>query len=237
MENGQTAAGCGRRATLVAPLAAAALALPAGCAAPPPPPPDPALAADSPTIHVVAREWHTDSALPVAAIAHTPLAAALAPTFPGATHLVFGFGERGFFTAPEPGSAEYLAALFPGPGAILATGLRAPPTEAFDPAKVVALRVSRPGLDRLARFVWDDLEKDALGAPRVLTDGPYPGSVFYASSATYTLGYTCNTWTATGLRTAGLPIDPAGVLFVHQAMDRARAAAALQAATAPPAQS
>jgi uncharacterized protein (TIGR02117 family) len=236
MENGQTAAGCGRRATLVAPLAAAALALPAGCAAPPPPPPDPALAADSPTIHVVAREWHTDIALPVAAIAHTPLAAALAPTFPGATHLVFGFGERGFFTAPEPGSGTYIAALFPGPGAILVTGLRAPPAEAFDPAKVVALRVSRPGLDRLARFVWDDLEKDAQGRPRVLQEGPYPGSVFYASSATYTLGYTCNTWTATGLRTAGLPINPAGVLFVHQMMARARDAAALQAAAPPPAQ-
>jgi len=220
----------GRRAILAA--APCALAALAGCAGGP----DVRAAdtslpipADSPTIHVVARDWHTDVGLPVTEIARTPLGIALSHMFPDARHLLFGFGERGFFTAPAPGSGEFLAAIFPGPGAILATPLPQPPAEAFAVSRVVALRVHREGVAALARFIWDDIEKDAGGLPRVITHGPYPGSMFFASTATYTLAYTCNTWTATALRAAGLPVSPSGVLTVGQLMDRARRAAERQA--------
>ena len=65
--------------------------------------------------------------------------------------------------------------------------------------------------------------KDPAPLFRCPLDRDAPGRTSYPYS------YTCNTWTATGLRTAGLPISPAGVLFVHQVMDRAREAAAIQA--------
>ncbi|MHB0887352.1 DUF2459 domain-containing protein [Acidithiobacillus sp.] len=35
---------------------------------------------------------------------------------------------------------------------------------------------------------------------------------------TYDAFYTCNTWTATALHIAGLPVDPQGVLFARQVM-------------------
>jgi hypothetical protein len=59
----------------------------------------------------------------------------------------------------------------------------------------------------------------------VLGDGPYPGSLFYASGDTYALTHTCNTWTAEALQIGGTEVRAAGVLFAGQVMDRARAAA------------
>jgi hypothetical protein len=65
-----------------------------------------------------------------------------------------------------------------------------------------------------------------------IADGPYPGSLFYASSGTYSGFYTCNTWTADALRVGGLPVSSDGVLFAGQVMDRARRAASLVPPTA-----
>jgi hypothetical protein len=47
-----------------------------------------------------------------------------------------------------------------------------------------------------------------------IAPGPYPESAFYASSGTYSLDYTCNTWTATALKAAGLPIQASGVVLL-----------------------
>ncbi len=92
----------------------------------------------------------------------------------------------------------------------------------------MALAVTAGGLRRMARFIWDDVEKDRRGAPLRIAAGEDGRSAFYASTSGYDLAYTCNTWTALALRVAGLPVDPAGVVFAGQVLDRARAAAAAQ---------
>jgi hypothetical protein len=76
--------------------------------------------------------------------------------------------------------------------------------------------MSREGLDRLAAFLWDYLEKNPQLVPHRVGDGPYPGSTFYASTGTYSLSNTCNTWTAEALRIGGLPVSASGVVFAHQ---------------------
>ena len=58
--------------------------------------------------------------------------------------------------------------------------------------------------------------------PRRLAAGPGPGSVFYAATGTYSATYTCNTWTAEGLRVGGIPVTPAGVVFVSELTDQLR---------------
>ena len=65
-----------------------------------------------------------------------------------------------------------------------------------------------------------------LSAPRAIADGPYPGSLFYVSTRTYSAGYTCNTWTAEALQTAGLPVHADGVVFADEVADQARRIAA-----------
>ena len=182
-------------------------------------------------IYVVGRGWHTDIGLPVDEL-DGPLAD-LERDFPGVRFMVFGFGERNYLMTHGNGSGEMLTALFPSKSAILMTALRAPPTEAFSDEQVVTLRLTPEAVDRLAERIWQTLEKTPDGAALRLADGPYPGSVFYASGETYDAFHTCNTWTALLLRDAGLPVNPRGVLFVGQVMRQAGAIAAVQAGQNP----
>jgi uncharacterized protein (TIGR02117 family) len=180
------------------------------------------------TVFVIARGWHTDIGLPVEQIP-LPLAV-VAQDFPGARFLVFGFGERAYYMSHEETLGQTLSALFPSLSVVLITGLRAPPSDAFGAGNTVALRPPQGDAGRAASFIWHTLEKQHDGALRRLADGPYPGSIFYASSKTYDAFYNCNTWTARALRSAGLPINPRGVLFVGQVMGQARRISALQGA-------
>jgi len=199
----------------------------AGCAAPPPR----ITAGEGPglaEVHLIARDWHTDIGLPVDAL--EPPLATLAAGWPGARYLVFGFGERAYLLSRNRSLADMLMALLPGPGAMLVTGLSVRPAEAFGAANVVVLTVSRAGLGRLQRFLWDSFEREAGGRVRRLADGPYPGSIFFASAATYSAAYTCNTWTADALAQAGLPVTATGVAFAGQVMEQGRRAASMAGA-------
>jgi hypothetical protein len=196
-----------------------------GCVAAPQPPEVPMVG--NAVIYVVGRGWHTDIGLPVDEV-HGPLAD-LERDFPGIRFMVFGFGERNYLMTHGNGSGEMLTTLFPSKGAILMTALRAPPTEAFSDEQVVTLRLTQNGVVTLSELIWQALEKTPVGAAQRLADGPYAGSVFYASGETYDAFHTCNTWTALLLRDAGLAVDPRGVLFVGQVMRQAGAIAAVQA--------
>ena len=184
------------------------------------------------TAFVIDRGWHTDIGIGVEDM-HGPLTT-IEQSFPGVRDLVFGFGDRAYLLARHRMMLDMVGALFPGPGAMLVTALRAPPADAFGADHTVGLPLSRAQLDRLTGFIWDGLRKDSRGLPLVIADGPYPGSIFYASLATYDVAYTCNTWTADALHVAGLPVSPDGVVFASQLMRRVRSVAqSLDTRTAP----
>jgi uncharacterized protein (TIGR02117 family) len=199
-------------------LASACLALTlfaAGCSAP-----QPAALADDPVVYVVGRGWHTDIGLPVDEIAG-PLAT-LEREFPGVHVLTFGFGERQFLVNRKSTFGAMLNALLPSQSALLMTALRTTPEAAFGPPNVVALHVSRDRLERIEAAIWREFELSAAGGTKLLAEGPYPGSAFYAARDTYSGLYTCNTWTADTLRVGGLAMPATGVLFAGQVMGMAR---------------
>ena len=188
----------------------------ADCAAPPPPA---ALASSrGEIIDVVDGGWHTEVAVPEAAISG-PLAN-LAAEFPGARYLIFGWGARDFYMAPNPGLADLLRAAVPGPAVMLVIPLAIPPTAYFGTATAWAIPVTPDGAARLSQFLWDSAAKDRNGAPIRAGVGPYPQSMFYAASGTYDASNTCNTWTAEALRAAGLPVTAAGVVFAGQLLNQ-----------------
>jgi uncharacterized protein (TIGR02117 family) len=194
---------------------AAACLLPACTAiAPPPSPPADAV------VYVIGRDWHTDIGLPVAEISG-PLAALEQP-FPGVRVLTFGFGGRRFLLTRDRSTLAMLSALLPGRGAMLITALRTEPEPAFGAAHVVRLHISTAELAGLRDRLWGGFEHGKADKPILLADGPYPGSLFYAASATYSGLYTCNTWTADVARAGGLPMPATGVLFAGQVMGSAR---------------
>ena len=170
------------------------------------------------TIYVIAAGWHTEIGLPVDST-HDPLRA-VAPDFPDAQYLSFGWGERNYYMARAPTSGDAVSALFPGPAVLLVTPLYRPPRVSRASAQVFELNLSTAGLDRLSSYLWAAFEKSGNGTLRRLASGPGPGSMFYAATGTYSSTYTCNTWTAEGLRVGGVPVTPAGVVFVSQLTDQ-----------------
>jgi hypothetical protein len=86
---------------------------------------------------------------------------------------------------------------------------------------VIRIGVSDVGLAGLRSYLKDSVQTDSAGGPMRLGDGPYPYSLFLAATGTYDALYTCNTWTADAMRSAGLQIDDA-VVFAGAVMRQAR---------------
>src|SRR5262249_26275578 len=153
-------------------------------------------------IYVISGGWHTEVGLPVETLSG-PLSA-LKREFPSARYLVFGWGARDYYMAPTFGIGDLLRAAVPGPAVMLVLPLEISPETFFGASTVYALPAPPNGAQGLSQFLWDYLVSEE-GTPRRIGTGPYPQSVFYASTGTYNLGHTCNTWTAEALRAAGLP--------------------------------
>ncbi len=168
------------------------------------------------TLYVIASSWHTEIGLPAHAL--TGPLTALQSAAPEARYFVFGWGQRNYYMARDPGLGDLVEATIPAPAVMLVIPLEVSPRAFFADSSVYTVRTSREGLDRLSRFLWGYLEKDMQLVPRQVGNGPYPGSMFYASTGTYSLGNTCNTWTAEALRISGLPVTASGVVFSHQVM-------------------
>ena len=140
--------------------------------------------------------------------------------FPSAGYLVFGWGARDYYMARNPGIGDILRAVASGPAVMLVIPIPGSPDAFAGASKAFVLRVSRDGVERLSQFLWEYLAKGQEGTPRRIGTGPHPQSVFYASTGTYDLVHTCNTWTAEALRAVGLPVNAAGVVFAGQVLDQ-----------------
>jgi uncharacterized protein (TIGR02117 family) len=206
-------------------LAVALVIALAGCATPTPRA-DVTGAPATNAIYLIRRGWHTDIGVAADQVG-APLAR-LRSVFPGVRVLLFGFGERAWLLHRQHDLTDMLAALLPASGALLVTALSVSPQLAFPPEDVVTLHVSAHGLAQLNDFISGSFEWAPDGALRSIADGPYAGSLFYASTMRYSGVFTCNTWSAEGLQTAGLPIHAGGTLFAAEVADQARAVAARQ---------
>jgi uncharacterized protein (TIGR02117 family) len=198
----------------------------ARCAPPSPPaPPHIGTALRTEVVYVIRGGWHTELALPMATIRGR--LTGLKAGFAEARYLVFGWGAREYYMARHPGLGDLLRALVPGPAVLLVIPRQASPVAFAGAANAFAIPVPTAGVERLSEFLWNYLAKDAQGRPLRIGAGPYPGSVFYASTGTYDFADTCNTWTAAALRAAGLPVSAAGVVYSGQVVDQLHALAAV----------
>jgi len=168
---------------------------------------------------VIKRSWHVDIGFATADL--QPPLASLRKDFPNSRYLLFGFGDRHYLLDKDRGFGGMLAALWPGAGLILVTGLDDSMQAAFGEDNVIEIPVTEAQARLAQQFVWQSLSADR-GSVAPLRAGPYEGSLYYAASIGYSGWHTCNTWAAEGLRAAGLPVHSFGVAFAGQLWSQAR---------------
>ena len=192
----------------------------AGCTTTNPVKPYTGSAPQTEVIYVISGGWHTELGLPLEALnGHL---VALKSEFPTARYLIFGWGARDYYMARNPGIGDLLRAVAPGPAVMLVIPLQISPEAFFGASNVFVLPAPPEGIQHISQFLRDYLAIEENRTPDRISTGPYPQSVFYASTGTYNLSHTCNTWTAEALRVAGLPVNTAGVVFAGQVLDQLR---------------
>ena len=158
------------------------LVLLVACSAAPPRPvqrPSAQAADGSTVIYVVRRKWHVDIGFAAADL--RPPLATVRTDFPAIRYLLFGFGDRHYLLDKDRGFGGLLAALWPGPGLMLVTGVATTLPAAFGDGNVIEIPVTPAQAAAAQAFVWKSLVANH-GAIIPLLAGPYDGSLYYASS-------------------------------------------------------
>ncbi len=187
--------------------AAAVLLGLAGCAGPAPPSGPASACRDGLKLTVVAGGWHTGIGVPASVLVGR--LAALRRADPRAGAFGFGFGQRDYYMAADPGVGDLLRATLPGPAVLLVTPL---PVGWSRAERVWHVCAPADGAAGLRRFLAAAFASGADGGPVPVGPGPCAGCVFYAATERYDLAHTCNWWTAAALRAAGVKLRAAGVV-------------------------
>lgn len=163
-------------------------------------------------IYVLNNGFHSDIVLPADRVmARGGLLAEAGKAGQDQNWLVYGWGDKGFYTAKGMSlsrMADGLRALFrPGnPSVIRVYGVMASPDRAF--AEPIATRViiSEAGFSALAKSL--EASFDADGGKPVMADIAKPDDMFFTSHEHFSVFRLCNNWTSDQLAAAGLPMTP-----------------------------
>ncbi len=157
-------------------------------------------------VHVVSHGWHTGLVLPAALLrSEIP---ALAERFPTAEYLELGWGDEGFYQASEITAGLALQAMFWSRGSVLhVVGVSTHPAQYFANSKIRSVCLTPDGYRRLRTFIHTSFAQGATGTVTSLGPGLYGDSAFYTGKGRYHLFNTCNSWTAKGLASGGLPLS------------------------------
>lgn len=165
------------------------------------------------TVHVLNNGFHTDLAVPRAALEAGvgPLAEASRSLGQG-DWILIGWGDAKFFVDQSPMQGRLLdgARAFFAPGNVSVVMLdpeTGDPSLRFRTESRRTLRLSQPGFHAMRSRVEASLDLDD-GQAQVSTARPGDGARFFFSHETFWIGYLCNSWTARVLNAAGLEVRP-----------------------------
>lgn len=178
------------------------------CAAPIAEPRFPAGDENAKILFFVNYGWHSAIVVKKADI---PAAALPEVTdFPAAEYIEFGWGDRDYYPAMDPGFGLAFKAAFLSSGSVLhVTGFRGSVENFFGTAEIVEITLSVEAFQRLVKFVSDSFFRSPDTQRAEARPGLYSTSRFYGATGRFHLLKTCNTWVADALHAAGLPVNPA----------------------------
>lgn len=175
-------------------------------------------------VAVTADDWHAAIVLPRDAVVATGLLPE-AGDFPNAAFLEFGWGDRTYYPSRDKTLVMTLGAALTDTLAIMhVAGLAATPAEDQPSREVVEIGLDEADFRRLVAAIASTFERPDAGRASPVSEGLYPGSLFYDAEGSFHLFNTCNTWVARMLEAAGVGIRPGGIVTAGELMRRLRAA-------------
>lgn len=180
-------------------------------------PADPALApqpgGEVVTFYLLDNGFHTDLAVPRAALMQTPgpLADAVATLAPG-DWILIGWGDAKFYVDQSPMGDRlpdgFRAFFKPGnPSVVMLDPEQTDPRKRFAEDGRAALHLSRAGFERMMRRVEGSLALSD-GHARIAAARPGDDARFFASNETFSIAFLCNHWSARVLNAGGLAVRP-----------------------------
>lgn len=186
---------------------------------------------DSVTIQVLDNGFHTDLAVPRAALMRRggPLAQATAGLAPG-DWISIGWGDARFYVdqSPIPDRLPDGARAFfrPGNASVVMLDPARDDPGAAHAGDVARLTLTRAQFDGLADRIEQSLALTD-GRPRIVAARPGDDARFFASRETFSILHLCNHWTAGVLNAAGVPVRPVRSISSAEVVRSVRAAAVL----------
>lgn len=159
------------------------------------------------SVFVVSHGWHTGIVLPAGMLmADNPR---LKERFGDMDYLEVGWGDEAFYQAEEITFKKAAgAALWPTASVLHVVAVPRSPASYFDNSEISLLCATDVQLHALTRFIADSFSRDPSGKIIPLQPGIYGDSHFFSGNGEFHLFSTCNKWTAKGLRSLGMQIDP-----------------------------
>jgi len=182
-------------------------------------------------VYVVSNGWHSGIVVPRSALGEFVPEAA---DFPEAAWLEFGWGDREYYPAENPGAGLALSAvLVPTPAVVHLVGLDTPPRRQGPEDETIALPVTAEGLARLVAALDAAFDRGTAVRAESVAPGLYPTSLFYPAHGAFHMFNTCNTWVAVKLQAARPELDARGVQTAGDLMRRVRALAGAEVLAGP----
>lgn len=197
-----------------------------------------ATATDPVVIQVLDNGFHTDVAVPRAALERRggPLALAVQSLAPGEWILI-GWGDAKFYVDQRPISDRLpdgaRAFLHPGNRSVLMLAPRRDDPRLTYGEDSAALTLSRSAFERLAARVEASLDL-SNGRPHIAAMRPGDDARFFASRETFSILHLCNHWTAGVLNAGGVAIRPVPAITSGEVMRSVRAAERARKLDRPP---
>jgi uncharacterized protein (TIGR02117 family) len=159
-------------------------------------------------VFVVNHGWHS-----AVVVAKADIPEGLWPEigdFPDADYLEFGWGDRDYYQAPDPGLGSALKAAFWSSGSVLhVVAFKGAVENYFPHSEIVEIALPEDAFQPLIQFISETFSRSDAAPPVETRPGLYGNSRFYPARGRFHLFRTCNTWVAEALRSGGLPISPA----------------------------
>lgn len=178
---------------------------------------------DKHTIYIVNHGWHTGIVVPASVLGDK--LDMITAYFDTSSYFELGWGDAGFYQAEQiTPELAVKALLWPSDSVMHVVAMPTDPQTYFPQSEVIGLKLSTQAMEKLTAFIATTFAYSVNDRLIKMRPGLYGQSWFFVGAGSYHGLYTCNSWTADVLLSAGVPVDDWMTLTAASVMAQTRQA-------------